>query len=370
VPGPVVITGGGTAGHVFPMRAVADALFARGLGAEDLRFVGSTRGQEAQLLVGEVELVLLPGRGLRRSLRPSDLLVTARAAVGLVAAFVRATFLLRRWRPSVVVSVGGYAAFAVGAAAVLWRYPLVLVDLDATPGAVHRLLGRFARRRCSAFHISGANVVVTGAPVRADVAAIDRSPSARRAAKARVLPPLDPERVVIVVMTGSLGSARVNDAVSDLAQRWSSREDVAIIHVTGRRDYERIAARQPKRGALDYRVVAFGDMVTWWGVCDLAVCRAGSTTLAELSLLSIPALLVPLPGMSDHQTHNAEAVVASGGATLLRDEDCDAATLAASLTPLLDPSRRAAMSQATRTLAHPDAAGAIARVVDEIRVGS
>ena len=178
--GPVVITGGGTGGHVFPMQAIADALGERGIGSNGLRYVGSRRGQEAQLLRGEIALTLLPGRGIRRSLRPRDIVINFGAVVGLVTAVVMALVLVRRWRPSVVVSVGGYASFAVSCAAVLWHAPLVLVEFDATPGASHRLFQRYARTRCCAFQEGGDNVVVTGAPLRRAIEDIDRSNSCAR----------------------------------------------------------------------------------------------------------------------------------------------------------------------------------------------
>src|ERR1019366_908640 len=259
--GPVVITGGGTGGHVFPMQAVAEALRAQGLTTSELRYVGSRRGQEGRLLGnGDVALTLLPGRGLRRSWRPKDALVNLGAALGLAAAVVSAIALLRRWRP-----------------------PLVLVELDATPGAAQRIVGRYAVKRCCAFPVEGANVVVTGAPLRAGIEAVDRSKAARDAAKAAQTPPSAPARLVVVVMTGSLGSARVNRAVRELATKWDSRDDRAIVHVTGRRDFDEVRARLPSSNGLDYRVIAFGDMVELWTLCDVAICRAGAVTIAELT---------------------------------------------------------------------------------------
>ncbi len=366
--GPVVITGGGTGGHVFPMQAVAEALRARGLGSTELRFVGSRRGQEAQLLRGEIALTLLPGRGIRRSLRPRDLVINFGALVGLVTAVAMALVLVRRWRPSVVVSVGGYASFAVSCAAVVWRAPLVLVEFDATPGAAHRLFQRYARTRCCAFDERGDNVVVTGAPLRHAIEDIDRSEAARVAAKASFVPPIESDRDVVVVMTGSLGSTRVNRAVRELARTWADRSDRTLLHVSGRRDYEEFQATSPMTSGLDYRVSAFADMIELWGVADVAVCRAGAITVAELAVLAIPSVLVPLPGApGDHQTMNALAVVAAGGARMIRDEECTGDALALLLEETLAPATRAAMEVGARSLAHPRAADAIATVVLDIR---
>jgi UDP-N-acetylglucosamine--N-acetylmuramyl-(pentapeptide) pyrophosphoryl-undecaprenol N-acetylglucosamine transferase len=365
---PVVITGGGTGGHVFPMQAIAESLRQRGLDASEVRYVGSRRGQERTLLVGDSALTLLPGRGIRRSWRVSDLVANVGSMVGLVVAVVLAQSLIARRRPSVVVSVGGYASFAVSFAAVCWRVPLVLVDLDAVPGAAHRLLAPFAAARCTAFASSGDRVVVTGAPLRAEIESIDRSADARLAAKAAVTPPIDPQRAVILVMTGSLGSHRVNVAVRDLARAWAARSDRALIHITGRRDYDEFAATKPLLERLDYRVIEFGDMVELWGLCDVAICRAGAITVAELEVLGVPAVLVPLPGAPhDHQSKNARALADAGGAIVLSDAQCTGDALAESLDIMTSLDTMEEMGRAVRTLAHPHAADAIAEVVLGIR---
>jgi UDP-N-acetylglucosamine--N-acetylmuramyl-(pentapeptide) pyrophosphoryl-undecaprenol N-acetylglucosamine transferase len=369
--GPVIITGGGTGGHVFPMQAIAEALRQHGLSGGDLRFVGSRRGQERRLLGGgDVALTLLPGRGLQRSRRVADLGRNVAATLGLLVAVLGSLFLVKRWRPSVVVSVGGYASFAVSFAARCWGTPLVLVELDATPGAAQRRFARYAAKRCCAFPSPGENVVVTGAPLREAIEHLDRSPEARVLAKAAATPPIEPEQVVVVVMSGSLGALRVNEAVSELATRWASRRDRAILHVTGQRDYERVRSRAPSTSGLDYRVVAFADMVELWGVCDVAVCRAGATTVAELTALSIPSILVPLAGApDDHQTKNADAVVRAGGAVLLRNDQCTGEALDERLEKLAAPATWRAMSLGAGTLARPGAARAIAAVIVELRAG-
>jgi UDP-N-acetylglucosamine--N-acetylmuramyl-(pentapeptide) pyrophosphoryl-undecaprenol N-acetylglucosamine transferase len=366
---PVVITGGGTGGHVFPMQAIAESLRERGLDASEVRYVGSRRGQERTLLVGDMSLTLLPGRGLRRSWRVSDLLANVGSLVGLIAAVILAQSLVARRRPSVVVSVGGYASFATSFAAVCWRVPLVLVDFDAVPGAAHRLLAPFAATRCTAFSAPGDNVVVTGAPLRADIEAIDRSTRARLAAKASLSPPIDPGRAVVLVMTGSLGSHRVNEAVRDLARAWATRDDRALIHVTGARDYDEFAATKPLVETLDYRVIEFGDMVKLWGLCDVAICRAGAITVAELEVLGVPAVLVPLPGAPhDHQSKNARALADAGGAIVVSDAQCTGESLAEALKIMTSLDTMEEMGRAVHTLAHPRAADAIADVVLGIRV--
>lgn len=362
--GPIVITGGGTGGHVFAMEAIAERLLARGVAAHQVRYVGSRRGQEATLLAGgPVALTLLPGRGIRRSWSARAVRENVGAVGALVGALLVALVEIGRWRPRAVVSVGGYASFAVALAAVCWRRPLVLVELDAAPGLALRVLRRFAAQRCRAFGPDEPSAVVTGAPIRDTIAAVDRSHEARVLVRSLQIPPIEPQRSVIVVMTGSLGATRVNQAVSDLAWRWADRADRTIIHVTGRRDFELVTSRRPSPGRLDYRIVDFADMTDLWALADVAVCRAGSATLAELTALSIPSILVPLPGMAQHQSRNAYEMVRSGAARLIVDADCDAVVLARVLDEALTPITLTAMADAAGRLARPAAADAIAAVV-------
>jgi UDP-N-acetylglucosamine--N-acetylmuramyl-(pentapeptide) pyrophosphoryl-undecaprenol N-acetylglucosamine transferase len=364
---PLVITGGGTGGHVFAMQAIAEALVARGVDPTRLRYVGSRRGQERDLLgAGPIALTRLPGRGVRRSFALRDLGANARALGGLALAVVGATWLVLRWRPAAVVSVGGYASFAVSLAAVLTGRPLVLVELDAAPSASHRVLARHARARCVAYE-DATGAVVTGAPVRAAIANVDRTASARAVHRRALDPPVDEGRGLVVVMTGSLGSARVNTAVVELAALWADRADRAIIHVTGARDVDWVTRARPVTTALDYRVETFADMSVLWGVCDVAVCRAGASPVAELTVLGVAAVLVPLPGApGDHQTKNAEALAREGAAQVLSDAACTGPALAERLDDLLAPGRADEVGAAARRLGHLDASAAIATVVLDV----
>ena len=369
----IVITGGGTGGHIFPMTAVADALAARGLDADVIKFVGSRRGQERTLLSSRTEeTVLLPGRGIKRSLRPLALWNNVTALVRLVFSVLIALRLVLRWRPSVVVSVGGYAAFPMVLASVLTRRRLIFIELDATAGLVHRVFERYATVFCFGIRPSHlpANGRVTGVPLRPSIMGVERSFEQRSEAAARL--GVDPQRHIVIVMTGSLGSATVNNAVVGLAGLWSERTDVAIVHVTGRRDFESVSQRHPETTALEYVVLPFADaMNDLWSVADVALCRAGATTVAELTYLGIPSILVPLPNApGDHQTKNAQSVVDAGGALMLPDSACSANTLAAAVDDLLrEPTSRDQMGAAARNLGRRDAADVLATIVLEVRDG-
>jgi len=364
----VVLTGGGTGGHVFPLRAIAQALLAKGLAPSELIVVGSRRGQEAELL-GDlgIELVLLPGRGLRRDRSLRAMLANLVASAGLGVALVRGIALVARRRPRAVVSVGGYASFAAGAGAVVTGRPLVLVDLDATPGLVHRVLRRFAVAVTSPFPAApGERVIVTGAPLRAEILAVTRSEEARAAARARL--GIAPGAAVVAVTSGSLGARSVNRATCELAVRWRTRESTMLYHVTGRRDLEEVEGRRRAEGIGEdrWRIVAFErSMADLWSSCDVAVSRAGATTVAELCATGVPSVLVALPGApGDHQAANARVLERAGAAIVLDDAALSGEALDNVLSQLLaDRPRRASMSSAARSLARPDAAARIAQEV-------
>ena len=369
-----VIAGGGTAGHVFVALATARALADRGVGRDEIELVGSRRGQEAALAGREeFALTLLAGRGIVRRLRLGPQLANLGALGGLSWATLRALGILGRRRPRVVVSVGGYASVPAGVAAVLLRVPLVLVNVDARPGLAHRLLGRFATASAVAF--PGTRLphpVLTGAPVRSDLVAVDRSPD--RVAAARLALGVPSDRTTVAVFGGSLGARRLNEAALALAGIYQGRRELTLYHVSGPRNFEEVEAVRaesplPAEGdasGLCYRLVSFEEhMAALYGAADVVVCRAGALTVAELALVGVPAVLVPLPGApGDHQSANAAALVDAGAAVVLKDDECSGRRLADVLDELLaDPGRLLAMGRAAAALGRPDAADAVAALV-------
>jgi UDP-N-acetylglucosamine--N-acetylmuramyl-(pentapeptide) pyrophosphoryl-undecaprenol N-acetylglucosamine transferase len=375
-----LVAGGGTAGHLQPALAIAEALVAAGHGRDTIEFVGSDRGQDRSTLEGRgFPFTLLPGRGIVRSLRPSDVVANVGALAGLAAAAVLGFGVVLRARPRVVVSVGGYASLSASLASVVLGVPLVLVNVDAAPGAANRLFGRFAK--ASAVGWPGnplPRAVVTGTPVRLEIAAVSRAPEDRRAAR-RTLG-LPETRPVVAVFGGSLGARTINRATAGLVDRWKDRDDRSIYHIVGRRDWEEYAPGgtvggdasgqgepQPTGPGLAVSRVPFEErMAVVYAAADVVVCRSGAMTVAELAVAGVPSILVPLPGApGDHQTANAQVLVRAGAAILLPDADCDAEALDVTLDGMLvDPSGLDAMGQAASSLGRHDAADAGARVVE------
>ena len=356
-----LVTGGGTGGHVYPALAVAEALVAHGHDPTAIRFVGARRGLETTAVpAAGFDLDVLPGRGLRRSLAVDTLRDNAGALVGTGRAFAGAWRLVRRARPRVVLGVGGYASLPCVLVARLYRVPTVVHEQNAAPGLTNRIAVRLGAR--PAVSLPGTalrGAVLTGNPVRRAIAEVTRHP--------------DPAHPVVLVFGGSLGARRLNDLALGLYDTWRDRTDVAVVHISGRRDHAacaaELAARRRPDDRLTYELVEYEEhLERRYAAATVAVCRAGAVTVAELAVTGLPAVLVPLPGAPhDHQTRNAEALARAGAAVVVPDAAADTARVAADLDALLaDPARLEAMSTAATALGRPDAADRVAALVEEV----
>jgi UDP-N-acetylglucosamine:LPS N-acetylglucosamine transferase len=208
---------------------------------------------------------------------------------------------------------------------------------------------------------------VTGNPVRPEILAIDPARDREPARRALGLPD---DRTVVAVFSGSLGSQRINDAVRGALSRWAERDDLAIRHVVGKRDWERIGEDPPSLpdDGLVYQVVPYEDrMDLLLAASDLAVSRAGAGTVTELAAVGLPAVLVPLPiATRDHQTANGAYLAEAGAAVLVPDHELTTERLITELEAILaEPARRDRMARAAAALARPDAAEEIAALIEE-----
>jgi UDP-N-acetylglucosamine--N-acetylmuramyl-(pentapeptide) pyrophosphoryl-undecaprenol N-acetylglucosamine transferase len=348
----IVIAAGGTAGHVVPALAVADALRARGAAVE---FIGGERA--------EAELVPAAGYPFHR-LRVEGIdrrnpLRALRAGLVAVGAVPRARGLLRRVGADAVLGGGGYVAGPVGLAAAGLRLPLVLSEADSHLGMANRLLAPLARRVFLAFPIEGregARWVVSGRPVPAGTRGADRA-----AARARF--GIAAGESCVLVFGGSLGARRLNDASLDAFGRAAPG---AVLHAAGRRDHDDLRRRLDELGSpphyhLHPYIEPFADALA---AADLAVARAGGG-VQELLVAGLPAVLVPYPhATADHQTKNARWAERAGAAVVVPDDELDGPRLAREVAALLSaPQRMAEMATAAAAAARPDAAE---RIADEL----
>jgi UDP-N-acetylglucosamine:LPS N-acetylglucosamine transferase len=288
--------------------------------------------------------------------------------LSLIVGVVKGFWLVLRHRPLVVLCLGGYAAFAVSMAAIVFRVPVVVTEQNAKASAVNRLIGRFAK--VCALPFPGTDLpkgVVTGNP---SLAAVVDSVAGGDVESARDELGLPHDRVVIGVFSGSLGATSVNRATRDLAERWADRSDVAIRHVIGRRDWAEFSTPPAPvaAGKLIYQLVEYEtEMPKLLVAADLAISRAGASTVAELAIAGLPSVLVPLPiAPRGAQRANAEELVEAGGAIVVVDGELDADRLEAELGPLVDDAeRRTQMAEAAATVARPGAADHVARLLLE-----
>jgi UDP-N-acetylglucosamine--N-acetylmuramyl-(pentapeptide) pyrophosphoryl-undecaprenol N-acetylglucosamine transferase len=313
-----VITGGGTAGHVLPALAVAEALQERGHPPETLHYAGARRGIETRLLPATpYPHTFLDVVGVQRSL--------SRRNVGFIPKLWRAvreaTRLLRQLRPRVVVSVGGYASLPAVFAARRLGVPIVVVSFDRRPGRASGLASRFAAVSAVAFEGSPLRrAEVTGAPVRRSIREVDRA-AGRDAARAQLGYP--PDRFLVAVTGGSQGSGALNGSVLRYAAAHAADAGLAIHHVAGERFVDEMRASAPPAAGLIYNIVGFEERVDiLLAAADLLAGRGGASTVAEVAVTGVPAILVPWTAAAeDHQTSNVRWLSDAGAAVLLPESD-------------------------------------------------
>jgi UDP-N-acetylglucosamine--N-acetylmuramyl-(pentapeptide) pyrophosphoryl-undecaprenol N-acetylglucosamine transferase len=354
----MLVAGGGTGGHVFPGIALAEEVVGRHPG-NDVVFVGTGRGLEATVVpqagfpIELIEVKGLKGKGLVLAL--ANLLLLPRA-------FLQSWRILRRWRPDVVVGVGGYASGPVVLTAWLLHIPTAVQEQNAVAGFTNRILARFAQAAFTAFpeaadHFASRKVYQLGNPIRRTLMENFMRPEA----------PHDKPKVL--VFGGSQGAHALNMRVIEALPHLADlRDKIRITHQTGARDREYV-----EKG---YRAVGFEpdvrefitDMSAAYAETDLVICRAGATTLAELTCCRRPAILVPFPAAADnHQVRNARSLVDAGAAVMIEERDLTGELLAREIRSILaSTERRERMKRAAGRLGSPQAAQEIADVLSDL----
>lgn len=356
-----IIAGGGTGGHVTPALALGEIIAERG---ERVLFIGSEQGLESRLVPeAGFELLALPSQQVmgRRWLGGLAGLLGTLGQVG------RARRALRTQSADIVVSVGGFAAMPAALAALAGSCPLVLVEPNAIPGRANRLTARFARQVFVGFPGAAKRLAARGPveylgiPLRGELVRAFADSGSRREAGA----PLH-----LLVFGGSQGARQINEAMLEIAPQLAHRP-VKIFHQAGAADRERVEHAYVAAG-VEAEVVDFEPaMPARYQWADLALCRAGALTVAELALAGLPALLIPYPfAADDHQAANAAALSEAGAGIRLGSRPLDVEELGANLLSFIrDPGRLAPMSEAAARLARPDAARQIVEACAAIAEG-
>ncbi|WP_285905304.1 undecaprenyldiphospho-muramoylpentapeptide beta-N-acetylglucosaminyltransferase [Pseudodesulfovibrio pelocollis] len=355
----VLIATGGTGGHIFPALAVADELAARNPGAAIL-FAGGAGPEGAMARDHGLDFLELPARG-----------IMGRGLSGLLGglswlgrSLPMALREVRRFRPDAAIGFGGYAGFCPVLAAALLGVPTAVHEQNSVPGITNKVLGKMVKRIFLSFPdtrgvFPAGKTALTGNPVRAAIVAAG---DVRMADASRT-----PGKGVLV-LGGSQGARPVNDAVI-AALPLLMDQGVALTHQAGRADAERVRAAYASAGADPAQVRDFiDDMAGEYARADLALCRAGATTVFEVAAAGVPALFVPFPQAThDHQTMNARAMADMGAARLLPQAGLTGAALAEAIQALLgDAQQLKTMERAARAFARPDAASEIAKGLEAL----
>lgn len=345
----MVIAGGGTGGHLFPGVAVAEEFLKR---SKDNRvlFIGTERGLEARILKDlgfELRLITVEGvkgRGLR-----------SLAAIAKIPGSLMQSFgILRDFSPDVVIGVGGYASGPAVLAARLMGIPTAIAEQNALPGVTNRILAKFVRRIFVSFRESlrwmpPEKTVVSGNPIRSGFFAAGT--------EGRADGPF-----TILVFGGSQGAHRINETVREaLPHLEALRDRLRFVHQTGEKDAGDVerAYRERKMDAAVHPFIR--DMASAYRAADLLICRAGATSIAEITACGKAAVFIPFPfAVNDHQTGNARVLVEAGAAEMIAEKDLDGRKLADVIVRLsADPIRLRAMEEKSRSLGNPRAAADI-----------
>ena len=350
---PVLIMAGGTGGHIFPGLAVAETLRAQGV---PVVWLGAAGGMETKVVPAHgIELHTVAVGGLRGKGMKTRLT----APFMLARALLSSLSVLRRLKPRSVLSMGGYVAGPGGIAARLLHRPLLVHEQNRVAGFTNRKLAAHAQRVMAGFADVLPNAEWVGNPVRGAISSL----------------PLPAQRLAghtgkprLLVLGGSLGARALNLSVPQALASMPAEQRPEVLHQCGNRGIDEARKAYADAG-VDAQIVPFiEDMAGTYAWADLAVCRAGALTLAELTACGLGAVLVPFPhAVDDHQTRNAEALVAAGAAELIQERDLNTQDLAQRLSALLkDRTKLLAMAAAARTLAKPNAAADIARACVEV----
>jgi UDP-N-acetylglucosamine--N-acetylmuramyl-(pentapeptide) pyrophosphoryl-undecaprenol N-acetylglucosamine transferase len=360
-----IFVGGGTGGHINPALTVAERLLERVPGCEVL-YVGTKGGLEADLVPRRgLPFATIEARGLFGKSVPN----VARGAVAAALGLLQSLALVRRFRPDVVIGTGGYVSGPVILAAAILRKPSMLIEVNVLPGMAVRALARWvtlvtvpvpsARR----YYGPRVRVEVSGSPVRAEVLTTTREAGAAAFN-------LAPDRKTVVVFGGSRGSRTLNEAALHLVRIFAGRPDRQLIWATGKDYFDEMTKRLFGEGYAELpaniRVEPFLYRAeNALAAADLIVCRAGGTTLAEITARGIAAILVPSPVVTHHhQDANAQAVAQSGGAVVIVDEEATGDRITREVSSLLaDEPRLTAMSAGARRIGRPEATDRLVELV-------
>lgn len=337
----VLIMAGGTGGHIYPALACAKVFECQGY---DVRWLGSKGGMELDLVPQHnipVDAISIKG------VRGNGLMGLLLAPFRVLYAIGQSIALVRRFRPNVVLGMGGFVTGPGGVAAKICSVPLVVHEQNAVAGTTNKLLARIATRVLQAFSGALPKGLTVGNPVRSDILDLKMKPEGYRQGR-----PLK-----LLVVGGSLGAQAINKLVPEVLASWDGDVRLDVWHQTGKRNIDEVSAWYRDLGA-DARIDAYIDNMNdayYWA--DIVLCRSGAMTISELAIAGLPSILVPFPyAIDDHQTKNAESLVSVGAAKLMSQSELNIESLTTLLKVLInDGNVLNNMGEAAKKVAYPNA---------------
>ena len=353
----VIISGGGTGGHIFPALSIAHALRKMDPGVQIL-FVGAEGKMEMEKIpAAGFKIIGLPIAGIRRELSPANL----KFPLLLMKSLSKAGNVLKEFKPDVAVGVGGYASGPLLFMASMNGIPSLIQEQNSYPGITNKLLSRKAKKICVAYeglekYFPKDKIVFTGNPVREDLRDIEGKRN-----EAAAFFGLDPLRTTLLVTGGSQGARSINRAILNGLPEFQ-KEGIQLLWQTGKNFEEEAASKMRELNDPLMKSSAFiTRMDLAYALADVVVSRAGASTVSELCIVRKPAILVPLPtAAEDHQTKNCEALVKRNAGILVKDAEASSRLVAEAIALLKDPQKRDTLSRNIAPLARPDAAKEIA----------
>lgn len=365
----VIISGGGTGGHIYPAITILKEIVKFDSSCEML-FVGTKNGLEADIIPKEgFNFTTIDVRGFERRLSFQNIATVIKTA----GSVWKCRNIVREFKPDIVIGTGGYVCGPILLAASLLGIPTMIQEQNVIPGITNKILARFVSKIAigyadAAKYFGGTDkVVFTGNPIRSEVLSVSREQGVSALG-------LDPSKRTILISGGSRGARSINRAMLEVHKRYAGHKEIQLLHITGSNEYNDIVGSLQQSG-IDFTIVGnisikpyLYNMPDALAAADLAVFRAGAIGLAELTAKGIPSILVPYPyAAENHQEFNAMVMKRHGAAEVIRDAELNGTRLFEMIESLVNnPEKLAAMAQASKNLGRPEAAKTIAQIAINI----
>ncbi|HHW62077.1 MAG TPA: undecaprenyldiphospho-muramoylpentapeptide beta-N-acetylglucosaminyltransferase [Syntrophomonadaceae bacterium] len=360
----MIVSGGGTGGHIYPALAIIREVQQR-ISSVSVLFVGTKTGLESTLIPGQgIPFRTIDIEGIDRS----SPVKAVRSILKIPASTLQARRIIREFQPDVIVGTGGYVSYPIVAAGASMGIKTCIHEQNAFPGLANRRLAKKVDLVMVAFpeaipHLSAKRVELTGLPVRKEILALAEQMPLRK----------ENDHFTLLAFGGSLGAESINRAMLELVYRYRNYSDIRIIWITGKGHYESMQREllkklQGQSLLCELQMIPYHEHIEKvMGITDLVICRAGASTVSELAVLGLPAILIPYPyAAENHQEKNARALVEKNAAAMLIDKELDGDTLYKKVESMrLDPDKLHKMSSNMLAQAKPDALANIADLVLE-----